>query len=72
MLLVARRQHVLRTKRFLAKVSCDERCALRVEAKRSRTRRVTAAASARLRVVVHPSRKALRLWRRACAATVTS
>ena len=64
-LLVARRQHVLRTKRFVAKVSCDEQCALRVTAKRSKPRSVIAAASARLRVVLRPSRRALRLWRRA-------
>jgi glucose/arabinose dehydrogenase len=64
-LLVARRQHVLRAKRFVAKVSCNERCVLRVGAKRARTRHVTAAAGARLRLVLRPSRTALRLWRRA-------
>jgi hypothetical protein len=64
-LLVARRQHVLRTKRFVAKVSCDEQCMLRVAAKRSKTKRVTAAAGARLRFVLRPSRKALRGWARA-------
>jgi hypothetical protein len=64
-LLAARRQHVLRTRRFVAKVSCDEQCALRVSAKRSKVRRATAAAGARLRIVLRPSRRALRLWRRA-------
>jgi hypothetical protein len=62
---VARRQHVLRTRRFVAHVSCDERCALRVAARRSHTRHVLAAAGARLRIVLHPSRHALRLWSRA-------
>ena len=61
---VARRQHVLRTKRFVAQVSCDEQCGLAVSAKRTRARRVTAAANARIRVVLRPSRKALRLWSR--------
>jgi hypothetical protein len=65
MLQVARRQHVLRTRRFVAKVSCDEQCALRVSAKRSKTHSVTAAAGARVRVLLHPSRRALRLWSRA-------
>ena len=49
----------------MANVSCDELCALSVTAKRSKTRSVTAAASARLRVVLRPSRRALRLWRHA-------
>jgi hypothetical protein len=59
---VARRQHVLRTKRFVAKVSCDERCALAISAKRTKTRRVTAARNTTIRFVLRPSRKALRLW----------
>jgi hypothetical protein len=62
---VAPRQHVLRTRRFVAKVSCDTQCVLRVGAKRSKTRSVTAAAAARVRFVLRPSRRALRLWARA-------
>lgn len=62
---VARRQHVLRTRRIVLRVSCDEQCRLRVSAKRTRTRTVTAGAGARLRLVLHPSRKALRSWSRA-------
>jgi len=62
---VARRQHVLRSRRFVAKVSCDEQCALRVSAKRSKTHNVTAAAGARLRILLRPTRRALRLWSRA-------
>jgi glucose/arabinose dehydrogenase len=62
---VARRQHVLRTRRFVANVTCDEQCKLRVTAKRSKMRTATAAPAARLRVVLRPSRRALRLWRRA-------
>jgi len=61
----SRRQHVVRTKRFVAHVSCSEQCKLAVSAKRSKTRRVTAAANARVRIVLHPSRRALRLWSRA-------
>jgi hypothetical protein len=61
---VARRQHVLRTHRFVAKVTCDEQCALVVAAKRTKARRVTAAGSAKIRFVLRPSRRALRLWSR--------
>jgi hypothetical protein len=61
-LVIARRQHVLRTKRFVAKIGCDEQCTLRVAAKRAKTRRRTAAAGARLRIVLRPSRAALRGW----------
>jgi hypothetical protein len=61
---VARRQHVPRTHRFVAKVTCDEQCALVVSAKRTKTRRVSAAAGAQIRFVLHPSRRALRLWSR--------
>jgi glucose/arabinose dehydrogenase len=58
----ARRQHVLRTGRFIAELSCDEQCALRVGAKRSKSHSVTAAAAARIRFVLRPTRRALRLW----------
>jgi len=61
----AARQHVLHTKRFVARVSCSRRCTLKVSAKRTTTRRVTAAAKARVRIVLRPSRHALRLWSRA-------
>jgi len=61
----AARQRVLHTKRFVARVSCSRRCTLKVSAKRTRTRRVTAAARARVRIVLRPSRHALRLWSRA-------
>jgi glucose/arabinose dehydrogenase len=60
----AARQHVLRRKRFVATVTCDEQCRLTIAAKRSSTRHVTAAAKARIRVVLRPSRRALRLWSR--------
>ena len=72
-LLVARRQHVLRTKRFVAKVSCDERCALRVEARRSHTRHVSAATGPRA-CASSCTRRARRCASGAaqCAATVTS
>ena len=61
-LLGARRQHVLRTGRFVATASCDEPCSLEAAAKRSKTRRAAAAAGARVRLVLHLSRTALRGW----------
>ena len=61
----ASRQRVLHTKRFVATVSCSERCTLQVSAKRVRTRRLTANPNARVRVSLHPSRAALALWSRA-------
>jgi glucose/arabinose dehydrogenase len=58
----ASRQRVLHTRSFVATAACNQRCALTVSAKRTRARHVTAAAQARVRVVLHPSRHALRLW----------
>ena len=46
-------------------MSCSRRCTLKVSAKRTTTCRVTAAAKARVRIVLRPSRHALRLWSRA-------
>jgi glucose/arabinose dehydrogenase len=58
----ASRQRVLHTKRFVATVSCNQRCALQLSAKRTTTRRLIAAAGSRLRVALYPSPSALRLW----------
>jgi glucose/arabinose dehydrogenase len=62
---VATRQHVLRSKRFSLRITCDEQCRLVVSAKGSKTRRTTAGAGAKVRVLLRPSAAARRGWARA-------